>query len=75
VHHIASHRYGGWGLYNDEGATDTLMENNLVHDTWNAGFHQHYGYFNTVRNNIFAFGNSAQIQASRNEARVCASAT
>ncbi|MDH4452816.1 MAG: right-handed parallel beta-helix repeat-containing protein [Verrucomicrobiota bacterium] len=70
VHHIASHRYGGWGLYNDEGATDTLMENNLVHDTWNAGFHQHYGYFNTVRNNIFAFGNSAQIQASRNEARL-----
>lgn len=70
VHHIASHRYGGWGLYNDEGATDTLMENNLVHDTWNAGFHQHYGYFNTVRNNIFAFGNSAQIQATRNEARL-----
>lgn len=70
IHHIASHRYGGWGLYNDEGATDTLMENNLVHDTWNAGFHQHYGYFNTVRNNIFAFGNSAQIQASRNEARL-----
>ncbi len=70
VHHIVSHRYGGWGLYNDEGATDTLMENNLVHDTWNAGFHQHYGYFNTVRNNIFAFGKSAQIQASRNEARL-----
>ncbi|MBE2284945.1 MAG: right-handed parallel beta-helix repeat-containing protein [Prosthecobacter sp.] len=70
VHHVAAHRYGGWGLYNDEGATDTLMENNLVHDTWNAGFHQHYGYFNTVRNNIFAFGNSSQIQASRNEARL-----
>lgn len=70
VHHIASHRYGGWGLYNDEGSADTLMENNLVHDTWNAGFHQHYGYFNTVRNNIFAFGHTAQIQASRNEPRL-----
>ncbi|TAE75474.1 MAG: hypothetical protein EAZ84_09215 [Verrucomicrobia bacterium] len=70
IHHIASHRYGGWGLYNDEGACDTLMENNLVHDTWNAGFHQHYGYFNTVRNNIFAFGRSAQIQATRNEPRL-----
>jgi Right handed beta helix region len=70
VHHIVSHRYGGWGLYNDEGSTDTLMENNLVHDTWNAGFHQHYGYFNIVRNNIFAFGGSAQIQASRNEPRL-----
>ena len=70
VHHIVSHRYGGWGLYNDEGSADTLMENNLVHDTWNAGFHQHYGYFNTVRNNIFAFGHTAQIQASRNEPRL-----
>ncbi|OYW74180.1 MAG: hypothetical protein B7Z37_18980 [Verrucomicrobia bacterium 12-59-8] len=70
VHHVASHRYGGWGLYNDEGSADTLMENNLVHDTWNAGFHQHYGYFNTVRNNIFAFGHTAQIQASRNESRL-----
>ena len=70
VHHIVSHRYGGWGLYNDEGSADTLMENNLVHDTWNAGFHQHYGYFNIVRNNIFAFGHTAQVQASRNESRL-----
>jgi hypothetical protein len=70
VHHVVSHRYGGWGLYNDEGSADTLMENNLVHDTWNAGFHQHYGYANTVRNNIFAFGKTAQIQRSRNEPRL-----
>ncbi len=70
VHHVAAHRYGGWGLYNDEGSSTVLMENNLVHDTWNAGFHQHYGYFNTVRNNIFAFGHTAQIQATRNEPRL-----
>lgn len=70
VHDVAAHRYGGWGLYNDEGASDTVMKNNLVHDTWNAGFHQHYGYYNTVRNNIFAFGHTAQIQASRNEPRL-----
>lgn len=70
VHHIASHRYGGWGLYTDEGSSDVRMENNLVHDTWNAGFHQHYGYANKIKNNIFAFGHTAQIQASRNEARL-----
>ncbi|MCB1076227.1 MAG: right-handed parallel beta-helix repeat-containing protein [Verrucomicrobiae bacterium] len=70
IHHIASHRYGGWGLYTDEGSGDVLMENNLVHDTSDAGFHQHYGYANRVRNNIFAFGGKAQIQRSRNEPRL-----
>ena len=70
VHHIASFRYGGWGLYNDEGSSTVLMENNLVHDTSNSGFHQHYGYYNIVRNNIFAFGETAQIQRSRFEPRL-----
>lgn len=70
VHHIASHRYGGWGLYTDEGSGDVLFENNLVHDTSESGFHQHYGYANRIKNNIFAFGKKAQIQRSRNETRL-----
>lgn len=70
VHDIASHRYGGWGLYTDEGSGDVLFENNLVHDTSESGFHQHYGYANRIKNNIFAFGKKAQIQRSRNETRL-----
>ncbi len=67
VHNVAGFRYGGWGLYTDEGSTGVTLENNLVHDTTNAGFHQHYGKWNRIHNNIFAFGQLAQIQRSRPE--------
>lgn len=66
-HDIAGLRYGGWGIYFDEGSTGVLAENNLVCRTTHAGFHQHYGLDNIVRNNIFAFGRDAQIRRTRAE--------
>jgi len=66
-HDVNCRRYGGWGIYTDEGSTDILIEKNIAHRCNSAPFHQHYGRDNLIVNNIFAFGRDSQIERSRTE--------
>ncbi len=62
IHDIKASRYGGSGIYLDEGSSEILVENNLCYRFTEAPFAQHYGRENIVRNNIFAFGDLCAIK-------------
>ena len=70
IHGIDSSRYGGWGIYNDEGSAGILVENNVVYDTKFSAYNIHYAKDIVVRNNIFAFGKNDMLSRTRREPHV-----
>jgi len=67
VHDVESNQYGGWGIYNDEGSTHILIENNIVYNTKYAAYDIHYAKELTVRNNIFALGRLEVLNRGKQE--------
>jgi hypothetical protein len=70
VHGYPHHSVGAWGLYNDEGSTGIVMEENLVHDVSTGTYHLHYGRENVLRNNVLAFSERGQLQRTRRHEHV-----
>jgi hypothetical protein len=71
IHDVRMAHYGGWCIYPDEGSSHLLIENNVCYSTNDTIFHEHYGRENLVRNNIFAFGESAVLAHGRADKEHC----
>ena len=70
VHDVKSSHYGGHGIYTDEGSSYMTIERNIVCNCRSNCFYQHYGAYNSVRNNVFAFGDHGAVACGRYEGHV-----
>jgi parallel beta-helix repeat protein len=67
IHDIDAYNFVACGIYLDEGSSDILVENNIVHHVNGYSFHFHYGRNNKILKNIFAFAKTAQLYYSNSK--------
>jgi len=65
IYEVTRHRYGAWGIYNDEGSADFVITKNYVHDTQDCPYFMHYGKNVLVKNNLFVNGATSQVGLGR----------
>lgn len=58
---------GAWGIYNDEGTSTVVMEQNVILGTDSGAYHLHYGKDNVLRNNIMSGGDAAEVRVTAYE--------
>ena len=69
IHDVKSRDYGGWGLYTDEGSAYISMADNICYNCSSNCYHQHYGYMNTLYNNVFVSAGEQLLRITRREAQ------
>lgn len=67
IHDVKSLEYGGWAIYNDEGSSGMVVENNICYNVSENCYHMNYGTSNLIRNNIFAFAGKEIMRITRPE--------
>ncbi len=70
IHQVWAYpRYGATasGLYNDEASSGILLENNIVIGSEGGGYLLHHGRGNTVRHNLLAQGENAEMRVTRSD--------
>lgn len=67
VHAYPGYGAGAWGIYNDEGTSGVVIQNNAVINTDNGAYHLHYGRGNSLISNLFAFGGTAEFRVSKTD--------
>lgn len=65
IREVRGYDSGAVGIYNDEGSTGIVVDNNIVVGTDTGGYFLHYGRNNSLRNNVFVGSESNEIKVGR----------